>query len=684
MNNFKQYYGEQSIHFSGADVDEEANVTVVYGENGRGKTTLYRSMLFGFYGDLYLEQDEQEDNKDSIIYLANLRAIDEAALQGKGIQVGVTIDFTHNNEDYKICRYFNAIKDPESGKIHEDHPSVELSIIKKDGNTEFLDETRADEIREIINSILDERVKNYFLFDGERIESLTKASKKQKENIRTGIKNLLKIDNLFLLRNALEENKRDLNKELKKISTGEMLRNLQKIEETDEKLDDIQMKIDNLVKDLNFAEKQKAEIDNKLKEIEDQRPILNRILDLEKEIDVLEKKRSQVHDEMVELTPSLSVMLAKDLVGELIADLEGQRVRGEVPSEIKTELIDRLLHEMSCICGRELSIGSEEYEKLLEWKQKSTTQVYEKHAMKLFGDLKTTASHIQYSSRSISDILLKAAQVEEQLEIRINDYERLKREVGDVSEQDTANEFKYRDNLVKDIAKAEQQLEYYEKEFEETIKLKEKLEKEQRNLRAENELQAQLTRQLEIVNKSLIALNEIIQSFEQEIKNELEVKTNEIFNNLIDEGGSTNLKRIVINDNYTLDVLDWSGRPFLANISAGQRQIISLSFITALAAVAGGKSVLEIPLFMDTPFGRLSPEHRFNLVNHIPTITPQWILLVTGSEFKIDEEAKYLKQTGKWGKFYVLEGQEEGITKIKESAPGDLITVVARERIEPR
>src|SRR5699024_316322 len=156
MKNFKQYYGEQSIKFSGAEKGEDANVTVVYGENGLGKTTLYRSMLFGFYGDRYLEQDEYEDNKDSIIYLANLKAIDEAATQGKGIQVGVTIDFMHNDEQYKISRYFSAIKD-ENGKIHEDLPSVKLTIIKENGNTDYYDESKSDEIREIINSILDRK-----------------------------------------------------------------------------------------------------------------------------------------------------------------------------------------------------------------------------------------------------------------------------------------------------------------------------------------------------------------------------------------------------------------------------------------------------------------------------------------------------------------------------------------------
>lgn len=680
MENFKQYYGNQSISFSGIDEADEQNVTVIYGENGRGKTTLYRSMLFGFYGDRFLEQDEHEENKDSVIYLGNLKALDEAARAGKGINVGVTIEFSHNNERYEISRYFKAIKD-QNGNILEDMPSVKLLIIKVDGNSEYFDESKSVEINDIMNSILDERVKNYFLFDGERIESLTRASKKQKENIRQGIKNLLKIDNLFLLKQALEENRKDINQELKKISTGEMLKNLQLLEEVDQTISEYQEKINNQLKELEIAESQKEDIDRQLQELENQRPLLDKILLLEKTIISLEEEKNKLNQNLVDLTPSFSIELAKDLMGELIADLEGQRIRGEVPSEIKTELIDRLLNEMSCICGRELHIGSEEYEKLLDWKQKSNTQMYEKHAMKLFGDLKTTVTHAQFNSGNLSETLSNLAQIEEQIEINQHEVDMLKKNVGNISGQDMANNFQYRDSLVQDIARAKQQLELYENELKEANSHKDTLLQKQKRLDVENELQAQIKRKAEIVDKSLEALDEIILSFENEIKAELEDKANEIFKHLIDDGGSRNLKKIVVNDNYTLDVLDWSGRPFLANISAGQRQIISLSFITALAEVAGGSSVLEIPLFMDTPFGRLSPDHRYNLVRHIPTITPQWILLVTGSEFKEDEEAKYLQETGKWGKLYLLDASSEGVTNIVSITPEELSEIKAKERV---
>jgi|GEM_PF-472813 len=680
LNNFKQYYGEQMIEFSGSSSNDQSNVTVVYGENGRGKTTLYRSLLFGFYGDRLLEQDEYENNKESIMYLANLKALDEASTENQGIDVGVTIEFNHMNEVYRVNRYFKAIKKMDTGEIYEDLPSVELTIIEKDGNTKYFDEANSEEIENIINSILDNRVKNYFLFDGERIEDLTKASNKQKENIRRGIKNLLKIDNLFLLKQALEENKKEINIDLKKISSGELKLNILKIEENESKIAEIKNEIKNKTKELTFAENQKEDIDHTLKKIEEHRPILDKILKLEDDIISLKQKQKSLNQTLVELTPSLSVFLAKDLVEELIVDLEDKRVRGEVPSEIKTELIDKLLNEMSCICGRELSIGSEEYENLLDWKKKSNTQVYEKHAMKLFGDLKTTFSHVNYTTETISDNLSNIAKVEEQLELYTNEYELLSKKEIQVSNKDMMKNFEYRESLSNEITKIRYQLNSLEEELVFDQKEREDLEKKQKSLNVENELQAQYQGKITLVTKSLNALNDIIQNFEKEVKSELEDKANEIFKHLIDHSGSTNLKKIIVKENYTLDVLDWGGRPFLANISAGQRQIISLSFITALAEVAGGSSILEIPLFMDTPFGRLSPDHRKNLVNYIPTITPQWILLVTGSEFREEEEGKFLRDTGKWGKFYYLKSVSEGLTEIRELTPEDLPKIKDIER----
>ncbi|MEA3546461.1 MAG: hypothetical protein U9R66_02270 [Thermodesulfobacteriota bacterium] len=68
---------------------------------------------------------------------------------------------------------------------------------------------------------------------------------------------------------------------------------------------------------------------------------------------------------------------------------------------------------------------------------------------------------------------------------------------------------------------------------------------------------------------------------------------------------------------------------------------------------------------MDTPFGRLSGVHRDHLLDTVPKMASQWILLATDTEFT-EVEAKALRQTNAWGKIYELVKEGEGTTRIVE------------------
>jgi len=102
---------------------------------------------------------------------------------------------------------------------------------------------------------------------------------------------------------------------------------------------------------------------------------------------------------------------------------------------------------------------------------------------------------------------------------------------------------------------------------------------------------------------------------------------------------------------------------------------MSISFIAALAKAAAKDEILEMPLFMDTPFGRLSYEHRRNLITQIPNFSAQWILLATDTELR-KQEANLLKSSRKWGKFYVLESKGAGVTQIEELDVDNAIAIL--------
>jgi len=188
----------------------------------------------------------------------------------------------------------------------------------------------------------------------------------------------------------------------------------------------------------------------------------------------------------------------------------------------------------------------------------------------------------------------------------------------------------------------------------------------------------ELSRRSILARDTQDALNEIYGQFTHEIKNLIGESATLLFRELLDQEGRENLRTIVVNDDYSLQVLDRYKKPFLANISAGQRQIMSISFIAALARTAARGNKIEIPLFMDTPFGRLSYEHRQNLINKVPTFASQWILLATDTEFR-RQEAQLLKNSGKWGKFFMLRSTKDGNTEIVEQDIGSALAILRDE-----
>ncbi|GAE91083.1 DNA sulfur modification protein DndD [Gracilibacillus boraciitolerans JCM 21714] len=178
-------------------------------------------------------------------------------------------------------------------------------------------------------------------------------------------------------------------------------------------------------------------------------------------------------------------------------------------------------------------------------------------------------------------------------------------------------------------------------------------------------LHKQLLKKHQLLNQSIELLSNVIKKFEADVMDELELATKQNFFYLLDASGLAILKDVKIARDYTIEVLNNYSQPFLANISQGQRQVLSLSFITALAQVAGGTKALEIPLFMDTPFGRLSDQHQENLIKYLPQICSQWVLLVTDKEFGPSEQNQFL-ESGAIGRFYELISKEAGVTEIHE------------------
>jgi DNA sulfur modification protein DndD len=667
LKNFRQYHGEQEIVLAGTE-DDEKIVTVIYGKNGRGKTGLYRAVMYCIFGDKVLDQDSNYESPSSSnmqnIYLANTLALQEDfESDKKGIECSVKISFLNQGVRYEMFRSFYAIQEL-GGRIIQEEKDLKLSF-NSDGNTIVLGPLEKDKIEELINKILDNRVKNFFLFDGERIERLTKVTQTQKKDIQRGIRNLLKIDELFDTQRTLVKLNNKLTNELSKVSTGDYKKKLNEKKKIEETLDSLKLSIESTEKEIAIAERQIQILDEELDKFKDSEQLIRERKQTENAVKQLENNKDLLLAKLRSFSTDASIILAKDLLNEVFVDIEQQNSKGELPSEIKKELIDRLLEEMSCICGRPIAKNSTEYMKLESWNREASSRVFEVSLMDFYGLLSKSIENSKFKNQEILGSLQELGNLEEELDRVKQHLRKLEEELEGVPDSDIASKNKERSSIISKKAILDHSLINFKSDLDTSKSKLDLVNVEIKRLSGASLQHANLQNKLNIVIKACETVERIIQNFMEQMREELQLQANKNFLKLLDEDGQKTLKEIVVNEDYTLEVLDWQGRNFLANISAGQRQVVSLSFITALAQVAGGSNILELPLFMDTPFGRLSGEHRDNLLKEIPGITPQWVLLVTDEEFNY-EDGEVLKNSNKWGKFYVLEAVKSGVTKIKE------------------
>lgn len=655
--NFRQFKGHQEIEFA---IGTPKNVTVVYGENGRGKTGIFRALMFCLYGDRSLSQDELtgEEKKEG------LKLINEVALKenmGSQVESKVTIYFSHKQKQFRITRKISGLMKNDGSIIQNLGDQVELQQTDVNGNTLPVDND-PDKVKSQIQEILNSRLRDYFLFDGERIERLTRNTKERRDEVRQGIRALLDLDAMELAQKGLHKLISQIEKEIRYKSTGELQR-------VTALIDDLNTKIENLESEREYDEQESKRFEHRIHKISELISVNEETAEKEKKrqefIKSMRDKKVETDELKKEMATHLNrsaQLVAYEMIEQLREELELRRHKGELPPSIRKEFVERLLDQECCICGTPLDQAHiKERKYLQEFLQKHYTPGLGGESLDLLLSLNRISSANEGLANEFNRLLITNKKLQDEIKDLETKIKLLGEELGEGGtsiddliqernqcEEDMKTLDRGMDRRVQDII-------MNEKERDELRKTAYVLEKRQSHVKS-------LVDRRDLTKDTLVELNAIYDQFADEVKQKLSVKSTQIFSRLADVETQKDIKKISIDDNYMLDVLNWADRRRLGEISAGQRQIVSLSFIMALIQVAGD---LEVPLFMDTPFGRLSGMHRDHLLDTIPKMASQWILLATDTEFTA-VEADALRQTNSWGGIYELTKEEEGVTQIMQ------------------
>lgn len=655
--NFRQFKGSQFIEFSYGD---KKNVSVVYGENGRGKTGIFRALMFCLYGDRSLSQDELSGEKKNI----GLLLVNEVLLKenrGNSVKASVLITFSHKNRKYEIKRSISGLMKEDSEIIQDNSIDVELQITDENGNS-LPPETDPEKVKAQIQDILNSRLRDYFLFDGERIERLTRNTRERREEVQKGIRTLLDLDAMELSIHGLEKLNSKIEKEIKHKSTGKLQIISEIIIDLNKTIEDLKERQDNDIQESKRLEHHIKKISDKISENEEtaeQEKKRQRLIN-DKSEKIVEREQNKI--ELAEQLNKSSQLVANEIIVQLQEELDLHREKGELPPAIRKEFVENLLSLEKCICGTSLDDNHfKEREYLKSFMEKTFKPGLGKQSEDLLHRLNRITSTHELLSDKFNRLLMKHKKINDEISDLESKITILGDELGsggtsidDLIQERTESEGELQ-RLRVDIDRRIDEIKDAEEDREEKNKEATVLKKQQTHLR-------NLTAKQELTEETTHKLNDIYNSFAEEVKIQLAEKSTENFSKLADDETLKDIKTINIDDNYMLDVLNWSGQRRLGEISAGQRQIVSLAFIMSLIQVAGD---LEVPLFMDTPFGRLSGKHRDHLIEKIPQMASQWVLLATDTEFT-GVEVDVLRGTNAWGKIYELHKEDEGYTKIIE------------------
>lgn len=606
FENFRNFKDHGEIKCS-----TDGKVTLIYGKNGDGKTTLHQLFQWILYGQVNF-------NRTASDRLYNLQYESELSY-GDVFKVMGRIDFEHDNSLYSVMRantYKKGLDDSE--KIAED-----FSLSKMDDDNNW---RRVDRPREIIEKLLPSGLSEYFFFDGEsmiadlRVKGKDAANKLRKalysmfdlDVIESAISHIGRTDLKTTVLGKLYLNKGNIS------SGGQIAAVRTNIENAQMKLESIDDKIQTLEAEkkerqdlvLKISEqiggsKSKAEYERQRKLYKAQRDIF---------LKNAAQAQSNFGDVVVDMFPQLLISKA---VEDAKAKIHLQVEKTRLPRGLNKILINYLLSESTneCVCGNPLCDAEKqhikEYLDLLP--PKSFASVYQdfSRAAKNWGsgyDLNRIENYIK--------LVLDNNEQASECDNRVRELDEMEKKSPDIEDLVVA-----RRQAEADIIRIDKQINELGTEHKKyEIYLKGQM-KEFDRLTKENSEGEKVLHQIKIMEQVSKYYADKLETASVEYSQRLESDIQDLINSML-----TSKRTVSVSPEFAVRVTDSFNDE---SKSEGQFAVVSFAYIGGILKMLQSEESLsakEYPLVLDGPFSKLDPDQRQNVVNVIPKFAPQVIL----------------------------------------------------------
>ncbi|NMC76211.1 MAG: AAA family ATPase, partial [Candidatus Methanofastidiosa archaeon] len=385
LQNFKGYRNPNPIKFS---CDKEKNVTLIYGVMGAGKTSFFEAINWALYGK------KVEGKKNTIPDLTNIAGkylLDELE-ENEQAEVKVEIDFEHMGYDYYLSR--SAFFQKRKNKLNylRENDRVKLYTVSDTSQSRTYDSTKGDEetIFKMISNILPFSSREYFLFDGEKLDKFSSID--SSSEIKNAIRQVLGLTDLENAKQNLKKIEKELSKEFNNLegNNDQVRLTTTSINRIDDEVKNLE---DRIVEDEELLIKVKKDFDTneeKIDSFKEERGKIEKRKRLEKDIEETKTKLKTQRKKLRSLLTSAYSCYSINTIIKGINLLDKWQKEGKFPAEYyNLDFIDKILRERKCFFWSfEKDSEHERYflsekNRLMNWNRST-----QEHLTQLFGDLK--------------------------------------------------------------------------------------------------------------------------------------------------------------------------------------------------------------------------------------------------------------------------------------------------------
>jgi DNA sulfur modification protein DndD len=632
--NFRQFYGQTPlIKFASG----QQNTTVIYGNNGAGKTSILNAFTWVLYEKFTAAFASPE-------LLINQRAIAEAQTE-QAVECWVELQFERDRQLYQLKRKCYARKALENS-LQYSPTKLFMLVAGEDGRWYPPLEPPED----IIERILPSSLHQYFFFDGERIDGFFRHN--QHHNIAEDTKELLGVKVLDRGIEHLKKAKRTLQEELQDLGdtqTKQLLSEQIKLEQGKENLAN---RLQKIIAQSEQLEQQKSHLSQQLLEISGAAQIQSlktRLLQQQSEVkqEIIQSKKKLKQ----KLSQSSYLVFLPNITKKFLDLLEQLRDRGQISTGLKQEFIQQLLEQQQCLCGATLEPETEAYNNVKSWLKRVEIKNTEESAIRL--ETQMTKIELQaddfwqqldLQQQEINHQYLQLNQLETEI-VRAN--KQLKsypdQNIQQLQQKIELIEEKIKSLILEQGENQQQQSDYQAKLIKITSKIaKHKLTENKQKL---------AQKRIDLTQESITRLHEVRSRLEQQFRLALEQKVQEIFSFI---SFTPYIPKLSCNYKLTL-VENTSGVEVPIAASTGENQILSLSFIGGIIDrvrqwsqrnTLVGYDSSTFPIVMDSPFGSLDQIYRRQVAKAIPELANQLIILVTKTQWEGEVERETKQRIG--------------------------------------